>query len=134
MDILNLTVEFAKKIQQTEEYLNLSKAKKANDNDLKLQSMIHEYNFLIDNIKNLIKNKSDKKTIDDENLKISEIYKKIMLNENMIMFNKASENMNILMNKINSILIDAVNGKKTIACDDKKNIDCGNCGKCSGKI
>ena len=134
LDILNLAVEFAKKIQKTQEYLNLSKAKKDNDSDLKLQNMIDEYNFLTNNIKDLIKNKAEKEVIDNENVKISKIYRKIMLNENMIKFNKASEEMNILMNRINLILIDAVNGKEPMVCADEKNIDCGKCGKCSGKI
>ena len=130
-DILNLTIEFAKKIQETKEYLNLKKAKEINDKDHELKNNIAEFNELTENVKSLIKNSSKKEEIDEENSKISLIYSKIVNNENMINFNKASNEMNILMNKINNILIKAVNGEDFESfCVE---FNCGSCKKCSGK-
>ena len=130
-DILNLTIEFAKKIQKTKEYLNLKKAKEINDKDHELKNNIAEFNELTENVKSLIKNSSKKEEIDEENSKISLIYSKIVNNENMINFNKASNEMNILMNKINNILIKAVNGEDfENSCVE---FNCESCKKCSGK-
>lgn len=128
---MELTVKLAKKIQETKEYLNLKNAKKINDEDPELKNNIVKFNELTENVKSLIKNKSSKEEIDDENFKISEIYNKITSNKNMINYNNASDEMNILMNKINNILIKAVNGEDFENACVKFN--CESCEKCSGK-
>lgn len=134
--IMELAVDFAKNIQKTNEYLNLKKAKEKNDNDLELQKLIKKFNMLKQNVEDLIKkNGSNKEQIDNLNCEISAIYKKIMENKNMVNFNKASNQANILMNKINSVLVNAINGEELISsCLNKNSFSCGSCEKCSGKI
>ena len=133
-DISNLTVEFAKKIQKTKEYLNLQKAKKNNDEDVELKKMLDLYNKLTEEVKILIEEKEpNREKINEKNVEISETYKKIMANKNMIKFNKASNDVNVLMNRINNILIEAVNGEDFESCGKNKVFNCGSCGKCSGK-
>ena len=133
-DIINLTVEFAKKIQRTKEYLNLQKAKKNNDEDGELKKMLNLYNKLTEEVKILIEKKEpNKEKINEKNVEISETYKKIMENKNMIKFNKASNDVNVLMNRINNILIKAVNGEDYENCSKNKVLNCGSCGKCFGK-
>ena len=46
MDIIQETFNFAKKIQKTEQFLNLKKAKECNDNDKQLQDLINEFNMI----------------------------------------------------------------------------------------
>ena len=49
----------------------------------------------------------------------------------MIAFNKASNEMNLLMNNINAILVAAVNDEDVSACSDRKSSGCSGCKKCS---
>ncbi len=134
VDIIDSAVDFAKKIQTTKEYLSLQKAKKNNDEDVELNDMILKYNELTKHLKQLVADKqNEKEQINEQQIKISELYKKIMANKNMINFNKASDEVNILMNKINSILVDAVNGENVDYCHKNEVFDCGSCGKCFGK-
>ena len=130
-DILKLANEFAKKKKKTEEYLNLVKARKDNDEDVNLNVKINEFNAHTDNVKRLIADGSPKEEVDSENVKISELYKEIMENKNMIAFNKASNEMNLLMNNINAILVAAVNDEDVSACSDRKSSGCSGCKKCS---
>ncbi len=132
--ILELAIEFAKEIQKTDEYKELQKAKKKNDEDKELNKEIENFNGLTTKVKELIAKKDSKKEeIDRTNEEIKNAYDKVMSNENMINFNVKSNNMNILMNKINSILIDAVNGKEVSLCSLNESSECGSCKKCLGK-
>lgn len=133
MEIIQETVEFAKKIQQTEQYLNLQKAKKNNDSDENLQNLINEFNM----VKLKFEHSLEKSEENRENSeKLNSLYDKIMQNENMIFFNKVSDEMNKLMNDVNKILISAVNGnnfENFNKFDFEKNSDCeGNCENCLG--
>ena len=134
--IIELAIDFAKNIQKTKEYLNLKKAKEENDRDLELQKLIKKLNMLKQDVKNLIKNEnSNKQQIDNLNYEISLVYRKIMENKNMINFNEKSEKANILMNKVNSILVKAINGEELVSsCNEENSFNCGSCKKCSGKI
>lgn len=134
--IIELAVDFAKNIQKTKEYLNLKDAKEKNDKDLELQKLIKKFNRLKREVKNLIKSKnSNKQQIDELNYEISLTYKKIAKNKNMINFNEKSNEANILMNKINSILVNAINGMELVSgCFKENSFNCGSCKKCSGKI
>ncbi len=130
-DILKLANEFAKNIKKTEEYLNLAQARKNNDNDIGLNAKINEFNALTENVKKLIAGGGSKEEVDGENAKISELYKNIMENRNMVAFNKASNEMNMLMNNINAILVAAVNNEDVSACSGEKSSGCSGCRKCS---
>ena len=112
MDIIELAKNFGKEIQKTDEYLNLVEAKKNNDNDQELSNLIGEYNLLKFDIGRLLADYQDKQEkIDQKNAGLKEIYDKIMKNSNMIAFNEASDKINNMMNKINKILVAAVNGE-----------------------
>ena len=132
--ILEKAVEFAKEIQKTNEYLELEEAKKNNDNDKELNLMIENYNELIKKVSEVNSDENlEKEDLVQINEEIKKEYHKIMENKNMINFNVKSNNMNILMNKVNSILVDAVNGKEISLCSLEKSSNCGSCGKCFGK-
>ena len=134
MDIIQETFNFAKKIQKTEQFLNLKKAKECNDNDKQLQDLINEFNMIKLKIEyDLKKMKTNENEKNSE--KLNEIYDKIMKNEHMTIFNKASDEMNVLMNKINKILVTAVNGKSMENFNEFNLNDdngcTGNCHDCS---
>ena len=135
MDIIQLAKNFAKEIQKTDEYLNLVEAKKNNDDDPELSNLIGEYNLLKFDIGRLLADYQDKQEkIDQKNAKLKEIYDKMMKNPNMIAFNEASDKVNNMMNKINKILVAAVNGED-LAFDfeiNESNCGGGGCENCCG--
>ncbi len=134
MDIISLARDFGKEIQKTDEYLELIRAKKENDNDEELNDLIGKLNLLKFDIQRLLADHEDQQEkIDEKNSELSEIYGKIMTNKNMIAFNKASDNMNAVMNKINGILMAAVNGEDPLMFSGFNNFECGGgCSGCSG--
>lgn len=134
MNIIDLARNFGKEIQKTDEYLELMRAKKENDNDKELNDLIGKFNLLKFDIQCLLSDKEDQQEkINEKNSELSKIYEKIMKNENMIAFNKASDNMNAIMNKINSILMGTVNGEDPLTFSEFNNLGCsGSCGGCSG--
>lgn len=133
MSILEEALIFAKKIQETQQYLNLKKAKEINDSDENLQNLVNEFNMLKLKFEH---NLNKKETDEGDGKKLTELYDKIMENENMVAFNEASDEMNALMNKINKILVAAVNGKNVDEFEDSDFEDeagcAGNCHNCSG--
>lgn len=134
MDIIQETFNFAKKIQKTEQFLNLKKAKECNDNDEQLQNLINEFNMIKLKIEYDLKKMKTKEN-EKNSEKLNELYDKIMQNEHMTIFNKASDEMNALMNKINKILLTAVNGKDVENFNEfdlnSDNGCTGNCHDCS---
>lgn len=139
MNIIEETFNFAKKIQKTEQFLNLKKAKEANDADENLQNLVNDFNMLKLKLNHSLKETEKNNELEnyEKNSKnLSDLYDKIMENKNMIEFNKASDDVNALMNKINKILVAAVNGKNLehlTELDFENEPDCaGNCQNCSG--
>ena len=135
MDIIELAKNFGKELQKTDEYLNLVEAKKNNDNDQELSNLIGEYNLLKFDIGRLLADYQDKQEkIDQKNAELKEIYDKIMKNSNMIAFNEASDKVNNMMNKINKILVAAVNGEDLTFDFEINESKCGGggCENCFG--
>lgn len=134
MDIISLARDFGKEIQKTDEYLELIRAKKENDNDTELNDLIGKLTLLKFDIQRLLADHEDQQEkINEKNSELSKVYEKIMKNKNMIAFNKASDNMNAVMNKINGILMAAVNGEDPLMFSEFNNFECGGgCNGCSG--
>ncbi len=133
MDIIDLARNFGKEIQKTDEYLDLMQAKQNNDNDRELNDLIGKFNLLKFEIQTILSDNSDQQEkINAKNSELSEIYEKIMKNENMVVFNKASEKMDTVMNRINSILMAAVNGEDPMLFSEIHDLGCnGSCDGCS---
>ncbi|MCL2089193.1 MAG: YlbF family regulator [Oscillospiraceae bacterium] len=129
MEIITLTRELGKKIQESEEYAELTQAKAANDLDDGLQELIGEYN-----LKRIALEQGD---VDEDRLpqaesEAQEIFGRIMTNQNMIAYNTAKNKMNALVSQINTILVMSVNGADPETCDVSNAGGCGSGGGCSG--
>lgn len=134
MDIFELAKNFGKEIQKTSEYLKLVEAKRNNDNDRELSDLIGQFNLLKFDIGRLLGDYQDQQDkIDQKNAELKEIYDKIMKNSNMIVFNEASDKVNDMMNKINKILVSAVNGEDLAFDFEINKSGCGGgCENCLG--
>ena len=132
MDIIELTRELGKLIQQETSYIKLKAAEKDADNDQELQNAIKEFN-----LKRLaINNETQKAEKDTEKLsklneEIQKIYSDIMSNKNMIDYNEAKQEFDQITTRIMTIIQNCIDG------DDPETTDytpscTGSCSTCGG--
>lgn len=135
MNIIEMTRNLGVEIQNSAEYKKMIEARKLNDEDQALNEKIGAFNLKkIEVQTEAQKEEPNQEVIEQKNNELREIYNEIMGNENMIAFNKSSEEINSLMSKINIILTSAINGEDPLTCDtEPKQSGCsGDCGGCSG--
>ena len=135
MDIIALAQELALAVQQDDRYLYLDSARKMNDIDEELQKQIEDFNIARVSL-NMETNKAEKDThyIEELNEKINTLYTNVMNNENMVTYNNAKNEIDLLMKHIQAILAEAVNGgdpTKVAAPSMGCSGSCGSCGDCS---
>jgi cell fate (sporulation/competence/biofilm development) regulator YlbF (YheA/YmcA/DUF963 family) len=132
MDIIKLARELAKEIQKDDRFKNLISARENNDNDKELQDGIGEFNLVrIELTREAGKTEKDEEKIKSLDKKMNEIYKDIMMNENMQRYNEAKLEMDALMKQITTILTMSANGEDPDSIDVSASCS-GNCSSCGG--
>lgn len=133
MDIIEMTRELGKAIQNSESYKNLEAAKQKNDADENLQKDIGEFNMIRVKLSTLMQDENADETeaakLDGE---LKDCYTKVMGNENMMVYNIAKQEVDEIMNKISTILVASVNGEDPATCADTASSCSGGCDSCSG--
>lgn len=133
MDIIQLARDLGKAIQESDEYKRINAAKLANDNDVELQNMIEVFNMTRVKLSTeMQKEDKDDGKIAEYDKELKETYTKVMGNENMLEFNDAKQDIDKMMNQINTILTAAVNGEDPQSCDAESQSCGGSCSSCSG--
>lgn len=134
MDVITGTRELCKQLQQDERYTAYHAAKENNDNDVDLQNKIGEFNLKrMELNREMAKPEKDNEKISVLDAEIKFLYGEIMASPNMIAFTAAKNEMDGLLNQINSIITMSANG------DDPDTVDpvascggsCSTCGGCS---
>lgn len=132
MDIIEMTRELGKAIQQDERYKVYMAAKEANDKDEELQKLIGDFNLKRMNINQEMSNpeKSEErlKKLDEE---LKAIYAQIMGNDGMIAFNTAQNELEQLIGDINQIVTMCANGEDPDTCEIQHGCS-GSCSTCGG--
>lgn len=132
MDIIAKAREFAKEIQNTEEYAELIKARKMSDEDTALQDQIGKFNLLKMNIDNEISSDNvNHERLKELNTELQNLYDDIMRNENLIAFNNAKANVDKILTKVDALLSASVNGEDVDSFDVDSACS-GNCSTCGG--
>ena len=123
MDVIKMTRELGKAIQQDEKYLKFMEAKKANEADDKLNELIGKLNL----IQLSYQQEAEKETPDEAKMKqfdeeFRSVYGDVMINENN------------MMNYVMQILSLCVNGEDPDTCEpaNAEGGCSGNCSACSG--
>lgn len=132
MDVIELTRELGKAIQQDDRYIAYNLAKQVNDNDSELQADIERFSQLRDDLNKAMceENKDgDKLQKIDEELKA--VYQKIMSNKNMLVFNAAQQALEGLINNVNQIISLCANGEDPDTCQSSTGCT-GSCSTCGG--
>ena len=133
MDIINLTRELGKAIQQDQRYLNMQVAKQNSENDEKLNNLIGEFNLKRISINNEAqKPEQDKEKMQKLNMELRNAYAQIMKNPNMTAYNEAKEALDALLKRVNAIIVQSAEGDDPETTDYVEHSCAGDCSSCGG--
>ena len=105
MDVIQMTRELGKAIQQDERYIIYNLAKQVNDDDKELQEEIAKFENLRNDMRETMSVENpDFDRINAIDKETKALYQKIMSNPNMISFNKAQTALEELISNINQII------------------------------
>lgn len=131
-NIIEKARELAKLIQADPSYKALNDAREKNDNDAELQDLIGKFNLKrIELNQAMSESERDQDKINAADAELKEIYQKIMTNENMIAYDKATNELSLIVNKVNRIISGAANGEDPDTIDTEASCT-GSCSSCSG--
>lgn len=134
MNVIELTRQLGKAIQEDERYKKYEEAAKFNDTDTELQNSIGRFNQLRSEL-GVEMRKPDKDadrltSLDNE---IKELYDEIMKMPKMIAFNEAKDEIDALMKSVYYILQQAASGEDPETCPAQAPTGCsGSCASCGG--
>lgn len=133
MDIITLTRQLGKAIQEDERYLELQVARQNSDADIDLQNAIGEFNLKRMAINNeATKEPRDEEKLQQLNAQLREVYAQIVQNPNMIAYNHAKESMDALLKRVNAILTLSADGEDPETADLQESSCGGSCAGCAG--
>ncbi len=131
MDVIALSRQLGKALQQEEAYINWQNAQHVADADAELQRLIGEFNLK----RMIINDEAGKKDRNQEKLtqankEMREVYSQIMSNSNMIAYNDAKSAFDAVLNRITAIIQQSAQGADPETADIS---DCtGSCSTCGG--
>ena len=133
MDIIELTRDLGRALQNDERYIAMMTARQQSDEDEALQEAIGEFNLK----RMAISNEAQKEDRNDETLqRLNEefraVYQKIMENEHMLRYNDAKNEFDALLQRITGILSMCAEGEDPETCDYDAASCGGNCASCAG--
>lgn len=132
MDIIKMTRELGKAIQQDDRYIAYMLAKQVNDNDKELQGDIDRFDKLRAELNEIMstKNPDGDRLVELDN-EIKETYKKVMSSKNMMIFTAAQKSLEDLVNNVNRIITMCANGEDPDTCQPSSGCT-GSCATCGG--
>ncbi|MBE6737090.1 MAG: YlbF family regulator [Ruminococcaceae bacterium] len=131
MDIIELSRELGRKIQQEESYVAMMDANKAVEADEALQALIGEFNlYKLQLNEKLTAAERDEEAIKEVNTKMRTLYADIMVNPSMIKLNESKNAFDALMNRVMAIISNSANGEDPNTTD--YHACTGSCSTCGG--
>ena len=131
MDIIELSRELGRKIQQEESYIAMQEANKAVEADEALQALIGEFNLhKLQLNEKLTAAERDEEAIKDLNTKMRTLYADIMVNPSMIKLNESKNAFDSVMNRVFAIVSNSANGEDPNTTD--YHACTGSCSTCGG--
>ena len=132
MDIIEMTRELGKALQNDDRFIAYTLAKQANENDTELNKLIEEFEQMRSDLNTeLCKEDKDTDRIKELDEGIKSRYKKIMENKNMIVFTGAQNALESLVNNMNQIITMCANGEDPETCQPSTGCT-GSCSTCGG--
>ena len=133
MDIIEMTRELGKALQNDERFIAYTLAKQANDNDAELQELLAKFDVLRDTLsKEFGKgDEGNQETIQKTDAELKACYKSIMSNKNMAVFQSAQTALENLVSNMTQIITMCANGKDPETCEPSTGCT-GSCATCGG--
>ncbi len=132
MDIIEMTRELGKALQNDDRYIAYMLAKQANDEDKALQEQIDSFEKMrYDLSMEMTKENKDTDKIKELDDNIKATYNKIMSNKNMIVFAAAQKSLEQLVGNIQEIITMSANGEDPATCEPSTGCT-GSCATCGG--
>lgn len=133
MDIIEMTRELGRALQNDERYIAMMSARQASDEDQALQEAIGEFNLKRMAISNEAqKDDRNEETFQRLNEEFRGVYQKIMENEHMLRYNDAKNEFDALLQRMTGILSLCADGEDPETCDYDAASCGGNCSSCAG--
>lgn len=133
MDIIEQARELGKSLQQEDSYIRLQSVQAKADADAELQSLIGEFNLKRMSINNeASKADRDQDKLTKLNAEMREVYSKIMSNENMIAYNEAKDEFDVIANRVLAIVQQSAEGADPETADYSPSSCSGSCETCGG--
>ena len=130
MSILEATRKLGEEIQKDERFIRFAKARLANDNDTALQEKIGQFNTVRMNMERLDPNDAQK--ADELRNKLRDVYGEIMSSDTMVEYNAAKGEIDALLDEVNSVISQCVDGADPATCEPQAHECGGSCEHCSG--
>lgn len=132
MDIIEMTRELGKALQQDDRYIAYNLAKQVNDDDAELQADIKKFEELrIEITTEMTKSDKDGDKLQQLDAQVKEVYEKVMANKNMQVFMAAQTALEALVNNMNQIISLCANGENPETCQPSSGCG-GSCATCGG--
>jgi len=133
MDLIQMTRELGKAIQEDERYINFHQACEANEADRELTDTINQIKL----VQMSYQHEASKENADEEKLsayekEFQELYSKANSNPNMQRYEAAMNEMDALMKRITGILSRCAMGEDADTCEPEMHSCGGSCDSCSG--
>lgn len=134
MDVIAIARQLGKAIQEEEAYKKMIAAASANDANAELQEDIEKFNLLrLQLNEEISKQESDKDKVDDLQKELNALFEKVTSDPNMIAFNDARTELEIILDKVNQIISAATSGEDPETFEIHDHSACsGNCASCGG--
>ncbi len=133
MGIIEATRNLGEEIQKDERFIAYAKAKLGVDNNEELQKKIGDFNIARMNLEQ----ESEKETRDEEKIKelnesLRTIYGEVMSSKAMLDFNTAKADLDAMLNDVNSIIMQCVEGADPKTVEPETHSCSGSCESCGG--
>ena len=134
LDVIALTRELGKKIQQEDIFIKYQLAKQNADNDEELQKMINEFGAKREELSDESgkpEKEKDPEKIQQISREMRRAYGEIMSNQSMINYNEAKQAYDVIVNRISTIIQKSFEGEDPETADYSPNCT-GSCATCGG--
>lgn len=133
MDIIDAARQLGAEIQRDERFIRFAKARIANDSDKELQDKIGQFNLTRMELDRLMSEEQrDEEKIRELNEKLRKVYTEVMSGSAMVEYNTAKAELDHLLNDVNSIISQCVDGADPYNCDPVDHSCTGSCDSCGG--
>lgn len=133
MDCIDLFKKAAAAMQTDPRYLELDAARRENDADQELQTLIGEFNLARLDLNNeAAKAETNPDRVAELNQRISDLYSQIMSSEGMVRYNTAKAECEAMVSYIDAIINTAMNGGDPMAVRQPEGGCSGSCATCGG--